>query len=236
MESFNLIEFLGKGTYGFTFSGIHKMLKTKCAIKFLEISEEEMMDKIICEIKTINIFRHPNIINFDKAQFLKKEKSVAIFMELADNSLSAMFKSLEQLTAIKYFIDLCHGLDYLHKNHFVHRNLKPTNILIKNNVAKITDFGIIKQNEKNFIPMANYFGTESYISPELLKGEKYSEKSDIWALGIIFHQMLTKGDDIFKFKEKNEDLKLKILNSEIVIHPNIAKIKKLDIIIRGNFI
>ena len=233
MNSYQFLEYLGEGSYGYVLSAIKDM---SYAIKFIDdITEMSMMEEATMEILTFSSLNHPNIVRFYRAEYLKEEKRMVVFMELADNSLTDVFSSLDQSTAIKYFIDICKGLKYLHNSHFVHRDMKPGNILIKDKVAKLSDFGLTKKSEKSMISWsdkANLFGTLSYLSPEVLNGEKYNEKCDIWALGIIFHQLLSNGTHLFK-GENMMETKLKILNPEINIHENIAKNNKFERILRG---
>ncbi|EGR29853.1 protein kinase domain protein [Ichthyophthirius multifiliis] len=84
------------------------------------------------------------------------------------------------------------GLHDLQKQQIIHRDLKPANILFdkNNNVFKISDFGFarIAQNQ-NFL-MDSLVGTPLYMSPQILKNQKYSAKCDIWSIGLIFYQLI----------------------------------------------
>ena len=82
-------------------------------------------------------------------------------------------------------------MDYLHsKLNIVHRDLKPANILMKNNQCKISDFGFAKNLQNDNSIMKSIVGTPLYMSPQLLKKLKYTNKSDLWSIGLIYYQML----------------------------------------------
>jgi len=90
------------------------------------------------------------------------------------------------------FLELCLGIKENHKNNLIHRNLKPENIFInKDNKIKIGVFGISKQLKMNENYAYTRVGSQCYIAPEVIKGEKYNNKIDIWALGCIIYELFT---------------------------------------------
>lgn len=78
------------------------------------------------------------------------------------------------------------GAKYLHTNGIIHRDLKPANILVKNGVCKISDFGFAKNLGSAHV-LRSIVGTPLYMSPQLLKGTKYTAKSDLWSIGLIYY-------------------------------------------------
>lgn len=77
----------------------------------------------------------------------------------------------------------------MHNNEIIHRDLKPANILIKDGVCKISDFGFAKNTKKNTF-LRSIVGTPLYMSPQLLKGTRYTSKADLWSIGLIYYEML----------------------------------------------
>ena len=158
-------------------------------------------------------------------------------MELCDEGLDSFIKKIDQKTAFEYFQQICEGVRHLHIDQkIIHRDLKPGNILLKENLVKICDFGEAKRIEKSNITLSDItrgFGTLEYLPPEIFDAigdshKKYNEKTDIWALGIIFHKMLTKNIHPFlqgmKFTEatKVASIKNNLQEKQAKIDPTIT--------------
>jgi serine/threonine-protein kinase len=97
--------------------------------------------------------------------------------------------------AVRITQGICEALDYMHKHGVVHRDLKPENIMIDDaDNIKLIDFGIAMKEDARrltFVNMSAAMGTPDYISPEQVKGQRGDQRSDIYALGIMFYEMLT---------------------------------------------
>ena len=94
---------------------------------------------------------------------------------------------------VRMMVDVCRALDFAHKMGVVHRDVKPANIrLSREGVVKILDFGIARPlGDSNLTQTGMVLGTPSYLSPELLKGEKVDQRADMWAVGVILYEMLS---------------------------------------------
>ena len=88
-------------------------------------------------------------------------------------------------------VQLILALKYLHKDkNIIHRDLSANNIMLDNkNIVKITDFGLAKFKETNFMRMTPVVGNLIYMCPEIIKHETYNEKADIWSFGCLVYQM-----------------------------------------------
>lgn len=78
----------------------------------------------------------------------------------------------------------------LYEAHILHRDLKPTNILFHNGVVKIADFGFCKEMLKEKDMAQTMVGSPIFMAPEVLKGNFYDARADIWSLGIVLFEML----------------------------------------------
>jgi serine/threonine-protein kinase ULK/ATG1 len=85
-------------------------------------------------------------------------------------------------------------LKHLYKHNIAHRDLKPDNILVKNGVAKIIDFGFAKTLSNPFEVMNEHLGTPLFMSPQIFDKQPYTSKSDIWSLGVTLHELIYKCD------------------------------------------
>jgi eukaryotic-like serine/threonine-protein kinase len=96
--------------------------------------------------------------------------------------------------AVRFALEICEALDAMHKHGVVHRDLKPENIMVlADGRIKIIDFGIAMKEDARRITFASIspaMGTPDYISPEQVKGQRGDQRSDIYALGAIFYEML----------------------------------------------
>ena len=97
--------------------------------------------------------------------------------------------------AVKLALAICDALDYIHRNGVVHRDLKPENIIIDaQSCIKLIDFGIaakVGARRITFTRLSETMGTPDYISPEQIKGKRGDARSDLYALGVMLHEMLT---------------------------------------------
>src|SRR5215469_7927827 len=97
--------------------------------------------------------------------------------------------------AVKITLGICDALDYMHKRGIVHRDLKPENVMVdENDHIKLIDFGIAMKEDARrltFVNVSSMLGTPDYISPEQVQGKRGDQRSDMYALGIMFYEMLT---------------------------------------------
>lgn len=90
-----------------------------------------------------------------------------------------------------YFKQMLKAFKTLTKLNIMHRDLKPGNILLHNGVIKIADFGFCKSLNSPTDLVQTMLGSPIYMAPEVLKGESYTMKADIWSLGVVLCEMLT---------------------------------------------
>src|SRR5258706_2878129 len=130
-------------------------------------------------------------------------------------------KILPPERAIKITVGICKALDYIHSQGVVHRDLKPENIMVDaEDRTKLIDFGIAANagsRRLTFAKLTQAMGTPDYISPEQVKGKRGDARSDIYALGIMFYEMLT---GKVPFTGPNPFV---IMNERLINHPIPAR-------------
>jgi serine/threonine-protein kinase ULK/ATG1 len=135
--------------------------------------------------------KHENIVSLIDAK--KTRNHLYIFMEYCeDGTLEDYIRTNKELSegeAMQLFFQVTRGMQVLSVNKVIHRDLKPQNILIKHGVVKIADFGLAKKfmNSEFF---QTFVGTPSHMAPEIIRGEPYTEKVDVYSAGAILYEML----------------------------------------------
>jgi serine/threonine-protein kinase len=196
---YELIEKIGEGGMAVVYKAKCRLLNRFVAIKILKpefIKDAKFIESFRRESQAAASLSHPNIVNvFDVG---KEGNIYYIVMELIEGRvLSDIIKKEGALPideAISITKQIAQGLSIAHKNHIIHRDVKPHNILIMDNgTAKITDFGIAKAiNSATIVNNTNtILGSVHYFSPEQARGDYVDEKSDIYSLGIVLYEMLT---------------------------------------------
>ena len=103
-----------------------------------------------------------------------------------------MHKHLSEAKIWKFFIEMCLGLQYLHANRILHRDIKTINMfLAKDDKIKIGDLGVARELNHTANMAHTVVGTPYYLSPELCEEKPYNNKSDIWSLGCVLYEMCT---------------------------------------------
>ena len=139
----------------------------------------------------LSYLEHLNIIKYYDYIF-EKNKEIIIMEYAEGGNLKEKIeekKAFEENKIIDWFIEICEGIQYIHNKKIIHRDLKLNNIfLTKDNHIKIGDFGMsnILYNESQSKTNKETF---FYLIPEIINGQSYDYKSDIWNLGIILYQL-----------------------------------------------
>ncbi|XP_023566970.1 interferon-induced, double-stranded RNA-activated protein kinase isoform X2 [Octodon degus] len=200
------IELIGKGGYGEVFKAIHKLDKTINAIKRTKYNGE----KELREVQALAAFTHPNIVQYRVCWYGEdydpecsrninsRLRCTCLFisMEFCDKGTLEQWieqrrgENLDKALALEFFEQITRGVDYIHSKDIIHRDLKPANIfLVDEKHIKIGDFGLatsLKSDEKR----TRERGTERYMSPEQIDSENYGKEVDIYALGLIFGELI----------------------------------------------
>lgn len=193
---YKLVRELGRGGMAAVFlaekNGEHVALKRPLAAY---LAETEFLERFMREAEIGRTLNHPNIIHIlDKGRI----GAVPYFtMELvAGETLHALAKregSLPARRAAQIVKQVAEALDYAHLKGVIHRDLKPSNIMIlESGVAKVMDYGIARSARFEGLTVTGAFlGTPEYVAPETAEGGTTDARSDLYALGVIFYELVT---------------------------------------------
>lgn len=196
---YELFERIGEGGMSVVYKAKDKLLNRFVAIKILKpefINDHKFIDSFRRESQAAASLSHPNIVNIYD---VGREGNIHyIVMELIEGrTLSDYIKEQGAMPYPKVIAlskQIAAALSFAHKNHIIHRDVKPHNVMITpNGTAKITDFGIAKAvNAATIVDNTDgIIGSVHYFSPEQARGGYVDEKSDIYSLGIVMYEMLT---------------------------------------------
>ncbi len=181
---------IGYGSFSIIYKGYKLSNPSQClAIK--RITKIIDMKYFHNEVELMKKLDHPNILKL--YDVVKINGTIYLILEYCNcGDLSNYIqKDKSRINDFTYFKQIFKGLEYLYRNKILHRDMKPHNILIKDNVIKISDFGFAKAFEKNEL-ITTFCGSPLYMAPEIIKNKEYNLKSDIWSLGVIIYELLTK--------------------------------------------
>ena len=144
----------------------------------------------------MNKLEHPYVVRFYDS--FQAASSLYIIMEFCENKdlgqylKRQMHKHMSETKIWKFFIEMCLGLQYLHANRILHRDIKTINMfLAKDDKIKIGDLGVARELNHTANMAHTVVGTPYYLSPELCEEKPYNNKSDIWSLGCVLYEMCT---------------------------------------------
>ncbi|XP_039568950.1 cyclin-dependent kinase 2 [Passer montanus] len=199
MENFQKVEKIGEGTYGVVYKARNKVTGEVVALKKIRLDTETegVPSTAIREISLLKELNHPNIVKL--LDVIHTENKLYLVFEFLHQDLKKFMDSSSlsgiALPLIKsYLFQLLQGLAFCHAHRVLHRDLKPQNLLINaEGSIKLADFGLARAFG---VPVRTYTHevvTLWYRAPEILLGCKYySTAVDIWSLGCIFAEMITR--------------------------------------------
>ena len=190
-EIFDLLDLLGEGSYGSVYQALHKPSKEIVAIKIVPTTGE--LDHIKREIQILKECKSDYIVKYYGSYF--HSNNLWLIMEYCAIGSILDLMQVTQKPLNEYQIGsilsmTLKGLEYLHKNKKIHRDIKAGNILLdhKGNI-KLADFGVSAELLNTFAVKDTVIGTPFWMSPEVISKSKYNKKTDVWSLGITAIEM-----------------------------------------------
>lgn len=203
MASYEVLSRIGTGSYGVVYKVRHKgtlctSLVNGSILVMKQISIDQMSplqkQEALNEAKILQSLDSPYIVGYHDS-FIDEEK-LCIIMEYCENGDLGQFlkarnkQYVEENTVLKYFIEVCLALLYLHGKKILHRDIKTMNMfLTKDFHIKLGDLGVAKVLSQTSSFAHTMVGTPYYLSPEVCQELPYNTKSDVWSLGCALYEM-----------------------------------------------
>eukprot|EP00397_Hematodinium_sp_SG-2012_P012438 GEMP01012608.1.p1 GENE.GEMP01012608.1~~GEMP01012608.1.p1 ORF type:complete len:301 (+),score=46.84 GEMP01012608.1:137-1039(+) len=198
IQSLQLGEVLGKGSYGEVLAAKHPKTGHKYAVKIMSVSldhEDRAYQDMREEIRILSLIRCPQIVRYFGADI--GEGTLKIVMEMCElGSIGGLLRLCvgqsglqePQISYVAHSVLL--GLAYLHAGKKIHRDVKAGNILLTRDLqVKLADFGISSELTNTWSKRTTSIGTPYWMAPETIKAHPYQTQVDIWSLGITCIEM-----------------------------------------------
>ncbi|XP_067104877.1 dual specificity mitogen-activated protein kinase kinase 5 isoform X1 [Osmerus mordax] len=180
-------EQLGQGNGGTVYKAYHLLGKRVLAVKVIPLDiTVELQKQIMSELEILYKCDSPYIITFYSAFFL--ENRISICTEFMDGGSLDVYRRIPEQVLGRIAVAVVKGLTYLWSLKILHRDVKPSNMLVNTQgQVKLCDFGVSTQLVNSIAK--TYVGTNAYMAPERISGEQYGIHSDVWSVGISFMEL-----------------------------------------------
>jgi serine/threonine-protein kinase len=187
-------ETLGHGGMATVYLAHDETLRRRVAVKVLAANvaaDEDLRRRFLGEARLAARLSHPNVVQVYDAG--ETDGQLYIVMEYVPGESLAGRGQVEHAEAVQLALQACAGLQHAHEAGLVHRDVKPANLLVRDDgVVKIADFGIARAADATHLTkQGTVLGTAAYLAPEQAAGEEVTVAADIYSLGAVLYELLT---------------------------------------------
>jgi serine/threonine protein kinase len=196
LGKYEILAELGHGAMGTVYKARDPLIGRLVALKTINntlVDRPDLLERFYQEAQSAGKLQHPNIVTI--FELGKAEETPYIAMEYLDGK--SLEKTITEQTDLSlamkvgYIVRICQALEYAHKNRVVHRDVKPANIMVNSDgIVKVVDFGIARLMDLSRTNASLMIGTPAYMAPELFRKKKADARSDIWAVGVTFYELV----------------------------------------------
>jgi serine/threonine-protein kinase len=185
---------LGGGAFGEVYKARKASIGKAYAIKFLKIDDDAQREAVERELEQVRHFAaidHPNLVTIEDLGTVMGVPYL-IMGYAGEDTLARALKSgrLEPGAAFQYFVQACRGVLALHDRRLVHFDLKPSNIFLKGDIARVGDYGLSKMMTDGRLTLSFGRGTPQYMAPEMIKN-RADHRADVYSLGVILFESMS---------------------------------------------
>ncbi len=205
---YKLLQKIGEGGFGVVYMAEQKQpIRRKVALKIIKLGMDtrQVIARFEAERQALAIMDHPNIARVLDAGSTEAGRPYFVMELVRGDPITEYCDSQRVTTAerLRLFVDVCHAVQHAHQKGIIHRDIKPTNVMVTMHdgraVPKVIDFGIAKATQHEltektlFTEYRQFIGTPAYMSPEQaeMSGLGVDTRSDIYSLGVLLYELLT---------------------------------------------
>ncbi len=199
LGKFQIKRVLGNGAMGEVYLGVDPSIGREVAIKTIlpaAAQGNEAKERFAREARAAGVLNHPNLVTI--YEFGEDQGVLYIAMEFVKgHDLDELLQeqSLTRSEALEVLAQVCDGMGFAHRQHIVHRDIKPTNVRVQRDGkrlhAKVMDFGVAKISNSDMTATGMVMGTVSYMAPEYIRTGKPDPRSDLFAVGVMLYECLS---------------------------------------------
>lgn len=199
LGKFEIKRVLGNGAMGEVYLGVDPSIGREVAIKTIlpaAAQGGDAKERFAREARAAGVLNHPNLVTI--YEFGEDQGVLYIAMEFVKgHDLEDLLQeqSLTRSEALEILAQVCEGLGFAHRQHIVHRDIKPTNVRVQRDGkrlhAKVMDFGVAKISNSDMTATGMVMGTVSYMAPEYIRTGKPDPRSDLFAVGVMLYECLS---------------------------------------------
>lgn len=216
---YEVVKPIGKGKFAVVYRAFRMTDNETVALKRISVDsiDEKARDKCLKEVKLLQSLDHPNVIRYLDSFITDNDLVIVVEWAAAGDLKRQLRKAQERGVGFeeriiwKYFSQMCDAMLHLREKRIMHRDLKPANIFLTlDGTVKVGDLGLSRELSEHTVQAHSKVGTPLYMSPEVLRGDGYDFKSDIWSLGCMLYELA-----MLKSPFKSEGLNLYSLFQKI---------------------
>jgi serine/threonine protein kinase len=204
LGQYELVDVLGQGGMSVVFRGRHNLTNQDVALKILPpelAAHSQVKSRFVDEAKALAALDHPNIVHL--YNFGQDNGYFVLAMQFVDGRtwerMILEAQRLDWASSCRIAIDVLRALEYAHGRGVIHRDMKPSNVLVRarDSIATVMDFGIAKMTTSTRLTATGQtMGTVRYMSPEQVRGQEVDLRTDLYSLGATLYESLV-GDTPF---------------------------------------